>query len=69
MEYDLKLKNMPTVLRYKGYRFFFVSYDCKEMMHVHVVKERKSCKFWLKSRSNIYLADNNGFPTIKYDTK
>ena len=38
---------MPTVLRLRGYRFFFVSLDRHEPPHVHVRREAKVAKFWL----------------------
>ena len=50
---------MPTVPNISGpYRFFFYSFDCNEPMHVHVRRERKTCKFWLEPLS---LARNDGF--------
>jgi len=39
---------MPTIKGIPGpYRFFFYSFDCNEPMHVHVhvERERMSCKF------------------------
>ena len=41
---------MPTVLRWKGYRFFFFSNegDPAESVHVHVRKDRNVAKFWLE---------------------
>ena len=38
---------MPTVLRMRSYRFFFVSLDRSEPPHVHVRRENKVAKFWL----------------------
>ena len=40
---------MPTVLRYRGYRFFFYSNegDPQEPMHIHVIKGECVAKFWL----------------------
>jgi hypothetical protein len=39
---------MPTVKDISGpYRFFFYSFDCNEPRHVHVRRERMTCKFWL----------------------
>jgi len=40
---------MPTLLRFKGYRFYFYSQDADEPPHVHVDKEGKSAKFWIES--------------------
>jgi hypothetical protein len=40
--------NMPTINRIPGpYRFYFYSFDCNEPMHVHVRRERATCKVWL----------------------
>lgn len=37
---------MPTLRDVPGpYRIFFYSFDCQEPMHVHVQRERKTCKF------------------------
>ncbi len=52
---------MPTVFWKKGFRFFFVSFDCYEPRHIHVLYNNKECKFWLRSKSNIVLADNYKF--------
>jgi len=41
---------MPTILRYKGYRFFFYSNegDPREPLHVHARKGEAVTKFWLE---------------------
>jgi hypothetical protein len=51
---------MPTVLRWKGYRFFFFSNegDSIEPVHVHVRKDRNVAKFWLEPV--VGLADSYG---------
>lgn len=49
---------MPTVLRIKGYRFFFFSRDCSEPAHVHVARSDDYAKFWLEP---VGLAHNAGF--------
>ncbi|NOX84414.1 MAG: DUF4160 domain-containing protein [Chlorobi bacterium] len=36
----------PTVLRIKGYRFFFFSRE-EERMHIHVLSNEGEAKFWL----------------------
>jgi Domain of unknown function (DUF4160) len=38
---------MPTLLRWKGYRFFFYSADGWEPPHVHIVKDASEAKIWL----------------------
>ena len=40
---------MPIVLRLKGYRFGFYASDADEPPHVHVEKNVKHAKFWLRS--------------------
>lgn len=52
---------MPVVIIVKGIRFFFVSYDCSEPMHIHVSKDNNECKYWLRSANIIELAYNHGF--------
>lgn len=50
---------MPTTLRIGPYRFYFYSYDCGELRHMHVDRERMSAKFWLDP--DVALAANYGF--------
>ena len=49
---------MPTVLRWKGYRFFFYSADGWVPAHVHVWKDGKEAKIWLH---DIAVAANLGY--------
>ena len=50
---------MPTVKNISGpYRFFYYSFDCNEPKHVHIQRDRNSCKFWLEP---ITLDKNYGF--------
>lgn len=50
---------MPTIKNISGpYRFFFYSFDCNEPEHVHVQRENRVCKYWLKPLS---LGGNDGF--------
>lgn len=50
---------MPTIRNIDGpYRLFFYSFDCNEPRHVHVQREKMTCKFWLEPVS---LAGNRGF--------
>jgi len=49
---------MPTVLRTKGYRFFFFSLEGNEPPHIHVEHGDKIAKFWLKP---VNLANSSGF--------
>ena len=50
---------MPRVSGIPGpYRFFFTSFDCNEPPHVHVERDRNTCKFRLDP---LMLARNHGF--------
>nr|VFK66735.1 MAG: protein of unknown function (DUF4160) [Candidatus Kentron sp. UNK]VFK72210.1 MAG: protein of unknown function (DUF4160) [Candidatus Kentron sp. UNK] len=49
---------MPTVFRIGPYRFFFYSGDRNEPIHVHVERDGKVAKFWVKP---IRLSDNTGY--------
>jgi hypothetical protein len=49
---------MPTVLKIKGYRFFFFSLEGNEPPHIHVEENDKVAKFWLEP---INLASSSGF--------
>jgi len=46
----------PTILREKGYRFYFLSNE-ERRMHIHVVCEDGEAKFWIEpiiSLANYY---------------
>ncbi len=45
----------PTILRIKGYRFFFFSRE-ESRMHIHVMCQNGEAKFWLSPK--IELANN-----------
>ena len=50
---------MPTVKNIDGpYRLFFCGFDCHEPKHVHIQREKSTCKFWLEP---IVLSKNGGF--------
>jgi hypothetical protein len=49
---------MPTVLRWRGYKFLFFSLDEGEPPHIHVRKRSGQAKFWL---SDCQLAKARGF--------
>jgi hypothetical protein len=49
---------MPTLLIWHGYKFRFYALDAGEAPHVHVVKDGKSLKIWLKS---LEVARNKGY--------
>ncbi len=48
---------MPTAMRWRGYRFFWYSWDGVEPAHVHIWKDGKECKIWLHDLS---VAFNHG---------
>lgn len=49
---------MPTLLRWKGYRFFFYSADGWEPAHIHIVKDGMEAKIWL---GDLTVAVNLGY--------
>ena len=49
---------MPTVLRVKGYRFFFFSLEGKEPPHIHVEQAERYAKLWLNP---VTFARTKGF--------
>ena len=49
---------MPTLLRLKGYRFFFYSQENDEPPHVHVEHGDNVAKYWLDP---VQLASSHGF--------
>ena len=50
---------MPTLLRWKGYRFFFYSADSWEPPHIHVHKDGNEAKIWLRDMT---VATSYGYP-------
>jgi hypothetical protein len=52
---------LPTIFRYRGYRFFFYSNegDPREPIHVHVEKAGAEAKFWL--HPGVRVAYNDGY--------
>nr|WP_315397844.1 DUF4160 domain-containing protein [uncultured Duganella sp.] len=53
---------MATLLRLRGYRFYFHSQATGEPPHLHVDKERKSAKFWIESTT---VVRNVGFSVLE----
>jgi hypothetical protein len=49
---------MPTVLKWKGYRFHFYSADGWEPPHIHIFKDGMEAKIWLR---NLAVAVNMGY--------
>lgn len=53
---------MPTVLRIRGFKFYFYSHEPNEPPHVHVDQGGSSAKFWLDP---VALAKNIGFSAVE----
>ena len=49
---------MPTILRIRGFRFFFFSREGNKPPHIHVENAEKVAKFWL---SPVELSRSYGF--------
>ncbi|SFA89166.1 protein of unknown function [Rhizobium sp. NFR07] len=49
---------MPTLLLWKGHRFLFYSKEIGEPPHIHILKDGKQLKVWLKDCA---VARNAGF--------
>jgi hypothetical protein len=56
---------MPTIFKYKGYRFFFFANENVplEPCHVHVRKDSSIAKFWVIP--SIRLANSYGFNSVE----
>ena len=48
---------MPTIFRWKGFRFHFISDEGNEPPHVHIRRAEDTCKYWLNP---VALAYNDG---------
>jgi len=46
---------MPTILRIKGFRFFFWSNENGEPIHIHIEKADASAKMFLLPVSDVYF--------------
>lgn len=53
---------MPTIYRYKGFRFHFFSNEGREPPHVHIRRAEDSCKFWIRPVELVY---NDGLTTAE----
>lgn len=55
------LSGMPLIFVFKGFRFFFFSNEGhpREPMHIHIRKDAKIAKVWL--RPEISIAESYGF--------
>ena len=55
---------MPTVFRWKGYRFFWYQADGGEPPHVHIWKDGKECKIWFESGEVAYNCGHAAADTV-----
>ena len=46
---------MPTVLKERGYRFYFYSNERDEPAHIHIEHSDKDAKFWLDTMKFAYV--------------
>ncbi len=53
---------MPTILRIGAYRFFFYSNENGEPPHIHVQRDNKLAKFWLKP---VLMSSSIGFSSFE----
>lgn len=56
--FSVLLYMSPTVLKFKGYRFFFFSRE-ENRMHIHVSSQDGEAKYWIEPK--IEIAQNIGF--------
>lgn len=50
---------MPTLLIWRGYKFRFYASDMPEPPHVHIAKDGKSAKVWLRNLEIEYVRGYN----------
>ncbi|MEX0323736.1 MAG: DUF4160 domain-containing protein [Puniceicoccaceae bacterium] len=53
---------MPTLFRKGPYRIFIYASDGNEPMHVHVQREGRIAKFWIRP---VWIAQAGGFTLIE----
>ena len=53
---------MATLLRLRGYRFYFHSQVTGDPPHLHVDRDRKSAKLWIESTT---VVRNVGFSSLE----
>jgi hypothetical protein len=58
---------MPTIFRYRGFRFFFYSNEGspREPLHVHVLGEGGEAKFWLNPEVRVAVSDGLSAKTLR----
>ncbi len=55
---DARKKEMPTIYRQDGFRFYFYSHEPNEPPHVHIDRGEATIKVWLESGE---VARSRGF--------
>jgi hypothetical protein len=53
---------MQTVIKIKGFRFFFFSLEGNEPAHIHIEQAERYAKFWLEP---VQLAKSDGFRSFE----
>ncbi len=53
---------MSTVIKIKGFRFFFFSLEGNEPAHIHIEQAERYAKFWLEP---VQLAKSDGFRSFE----
>jgi len=53
---------MQTVIKIKGFRFFFFSLEGNEPAHIHIEQAGRYAKFWLEP---VQLAKSDGFRSFE----
>ncbi|MFO1008801.1 MAG: DUF4160 domain-containing protein [Planctomycetota bacterium] len=53
---------MPTVARIGPYRFFFFSNEGSEPPHIHVQRDQRLAKYWLRP---VRATMNSGFSSVE----
>jgi hypothetical protein len=61
-QFDTIHHNVPTIQTIGPYRFYFYSHEPNEPPHVHVDRDNRSAKFWLRP---VTLARNFGFNAVE----
>ena len=55
---------MPTLFRVGPYRFYCYAGDRNEPPHIHIERDDKEAKFWLKP---VHLQNNKGFGSVRLE--
>jgi hypothetical protein len=63
----VRVRAMPVVFQYRGFRFFFYSNEGtpREPLHIHVEKDNVEAKFWLKPELRVSYNDGYDARTLR----